>query len=418
MHRLCLDRPDACLIGDRLGAGPTALLLHAGGEKRAVWYPIMIDLERAGIGSVAFDQRGHGESGGSRDDRLVAFGDDAAAMIEDVAYPVVVGASLGGFAAMVALAKHEVQSEAAGLVLIDVVPNPDPARVRTFLGLEVGQNPNVEDVLRSVDLLCDAAASFDLPVLLVRAGCQSAISDDEVARLAELIPQLATASVPGAGHLIARDAPIELATLIRNFMRSDAVRDRRISRFVQKHGGNRIAHPGGTLAAHLARVADKLRAWGAEDTIIDAARLHAGYGTDGFAVAIASTSSRAEVVSVVGAASEALIDLYCVCDRKASYGSWATKTPVVVERDGCDTRPIAKDTCRALIEMTVANELDVMTHDAGLASHYGPALLAQFREWHELLRPAAVHAINSWASQAECRPTRTENNERAAHSRA
>ncbi|QNQ10857.1 alpha/beta fold hydrolase [Sphingomonas alpina] len=91
-----LIRPDAVLRFDQLGSGPAALLLHAGGERRRVWHKIMEPLAQCGFLTVAYDQRGHGESGGSLDAPLTAFGADTAAMIEHLISPVVVGASLGG----------------------------------------------------------------------------------------------------------------------------------------------------------------------------------------------------------------------------------------------------------------------------------------------------------------------------------
>lgn len=400
MKQLCLNRHDISLIGDSLGAGPTALLLHAGGENRAIWYPIMRDLEEAGLGSVAFDQRGHGQSGGSRDDSVIAFGDDAAAMIGQAVCPVVVGASLGGFAAMLALTKPDVQAKAAGLILVDVIPDPDPSRVRAFLDPRgMAGMPLVGDILSRADQFRAAAASLVLPVLLVRAGRSSAMDDDDIARLARLIPQLEAVSVADSDHLIAREAPGALAMLVRKFIGSDSVRERRIGHFVQKRGGDSIAHPGGTLAAHLSRVAEQLRHWAADAVVVDAARLHAAYGTAGFGPAIASTSDRALVMRIVGAASEALIHLYGLCDRKASYASWATDTPVVVDRHSGAIYPISGATRRALIALTVANELDVMAHDVRLADEFGRALLAQFGQWHPWLKPAVIRAIDTTAAE-------------------
>ncbi len=72
-----------------------------------------------------------------------------------------------------------------------------------------------------------AVACFTIPVLLVRSGREAAITDEDVARLSLLVPQLQTAIVPDAGHLIARDAPLALAGLIADFVYSDSVRVRR-----------------------------------------------------------------------------------------------------------------------------------------------------------------------------------------------
>ena len=100
-----LVRPDAILRFDRLGSGPPVLLLHAGGERRLVWHKVMAPLAQRGFLTIAYDQRGHGESGGSRDTPLPAFGADTVAMIEQLDSPLVVGSSLGGFAALSALAE-------------------------------------------------------------------------------------------------------------------------------------------------------------------------------------------------------------------------------------------------------------------------------------------------------------------------
>ncbi len=85
-----LIRAGTQLAGEKVGAGRSILLLHAGGETRDVWRPVMQDLARRGYASQAYDQRGHGESGGSTRDGFLAYGEDAEAMIEAMHRPVVV----------------------------------------------------------------------------------------------------------------------------------------------------------------------------------------------------------------------------------------------------------------------------------------------------------------------------------------
>jgi pimeloyl-ACP methyl ester carboxylesterase len=116
-NELVLARPGATLAGEGTGSGPEILLLHAGGETRAVWRPVMDVLSRRGYRSVAFDQRGHGESGGSAADGVTAYGEDAKAIISTMERPLVVGASLGGFALMLAL--EELEARVSGLVLVE-----------------------------------------------------------------------------------------------------------------------------------------------------------------------------------------------------------------------------------------------------------------------------------------------------------
>lgn len=222
-----LTRPDGELRFDHLGDGPDLLLLHAGGERRRVWRPVMEDLATRGYRATAYDQRGHGESVTEGDDALPALGADTAAMIDTLTRPVLVGASLGGFAALAALGDPATEAKAAGLVLVDVFPDPDPDRVRRFLApLGMANSPRVDDILNRRDELRAITRRLTLPILAVRAGERTGITDQESARFRELAPHAHIVTVPGAGHLIAREKPAELAALIAEFLGSDVVRIR------------------------------------------------------------------------------------------------------------------------------------------------------------------------------------------------
>src|SRR5437588_12383334 len=65
-----LSSGDAVLVGTEIGDGHSVMFLHAGGERRQVWDPVSKVLAQAGYRCVAFDQRGHGDSGGSHDDEF------------------------------------------------------------------------------------------------------------------------------------------------------------------------------------------------------------------------------------------------------------------------------------------------------------------------------------------------------------
>lgn len=211
-----IARPDAVLRGEEAGVGPTVLLLHAGGERRRVWTPVIGILVGAGFRCVAFDQRGHGDSDGSLL-ALAPCADDVAAML-DTEPPgcVVVGASLGALATLAALRDPAVRVRVAGLVLVDTVPNLDPHRVRRHLadiGV-LGAIPEfTDDTFALVPQLRQVTAELDLPVLLVRGGA-SPLTDDDVDGLLRLAPQTTVTRIPGAGHLVARDQPVALAEAI------------------------------------------------------------------------------------------------------------------------------------------------------------------------------------------------------------
>ena len=230
MITISLKRPDATLYGDSVGQGHEILLLHAGGERRRVWHPVMDYLANRGCRCVAYDQRGHGESDGGRHAPVTAFGEDTVQMISELRMPLVVGASLGGFAALLALANPSVERQVAGLVLVDVVPDPDPDRTRRFLApLGMDTSPLVEDILGRRDRLREIAASLKLPILAIRAGVRTEHPDSDADRFARLVPHAAFATVAGAGHLVARDKPAELAALLAAFVHSDSVRERQLN---------------------------------------------------------------------------------------------------------------------------------------------------------------------------------------------
>ncbi len=223
-----LARPDGSLWFDSLGNGPDVLLLHAGGERRQVWHPVMERIVERGCCAIAYDQRGHGESLGARAHLLSTYGEDTVDIIARLTMPIVVGASLGGFAALIALADPATAANVAGLVLVDVVPDPDPERTRRYLAPRgMDKSPLVADILGRRDHLREIVRGLSLPILVVRAGERTGISDIDADRLLELAPHARIVSVAGCGHLIAREKPIELAALLSDFQLSNAVLERR-----------------------------------------------------------------------------------------------------------------------------------------------------------------------------------------------
>ncbi|WP_433016133.1 alpha/beta fold hydrolase [Kribbella sp. CA-294648] len=216
MTEIRLDRGEVRLFGTASGAGPTVLLLHAGGEERGVWRPIADVLNRRGLRSVAYDLRGHGASSGeARALQLIA--EDVVAMIRHESAPVVVvGASLGGLAAIAALADPSAAPAVAGLILVDVVPIPDGPSVRAWLDGRGLRYPTdlVDDILAQGPALLATATDLTVPIMLVRAGPASPLTDADTDRFLAAVPALTITHIPTASHLIARDAPNQLANLI------------------------------------------------------------------------------------------------------------------------------------------------------------------------------------------------------------
>jgi len=63
--------------------------------------------------------------------------------------------------------------------------------------------------------LWDDLGAITVPVTLARGGDSPVVDDADVAELRRRLPQAKVVVVPGAGHSIQGDKPVELAGLIR-----------------------------------------------------------------------------------------------------------------------------------------------------------------------------------------------------------
>ncbi|WP_327140258.1 DUF6817 domain-containing protein [Nocardia sp. NBC_01327] len=165
--------------------------------------------------------------------------------------------------------------------------------------------------------------------------------------------------------------------------------------FLVGHGADRIPHPGGTLLAHLIRVADVLAGWDADENIQLAGLCHAAYGTDGFAQSLLELPERATLAALIGNQAEALVYFYGSCDRGFVYPRLATSPVLFRDRfTGADSRP-PTPAMSAFLEITAANELDVMAHNEALAAQHGAALHALFAGARQYLSPKAWEACDA-----------------------
>jgi hypothetical protein len=154
-------------------------------------------------------------------------------------------------------------------------------------------------------------------------------------------------------------------------------------------GAAGIAHPGGTLLAHLQRVQALLTEWGARPALRLAGLCHAWYSTDGFQPALGDPDRRAELTAITGAEAERLVYFYASCDRRFSYPQLAKRTGPFKDRF-TDTvlRPPLR-LRRDFAELTAANELDIVAVNQNLRAQHGPDLLRLFTSWQALLSDAA-----------------------------
>lgn len=250
--------------------GPPVLLLHGGGQTRHAWGGTTVALGRAGWHAVAVDLRGHGDSSWS----TVGYGndvfaDDIRAVARELGRPAIIGASLGGLAALIA-GGEEPRVDCSAMVLVDVSPSLERAgtdRIQAFMtarpegfgsleeaadavaayrrkpsrGVSSGLSKNLrllEDgryhwhwdptfmspapgKARGMDVerLNRAAASLQVPTLLVYGATSDVVSDASVEQFVRVVPWADLVRVDDAGHMVAGDQNDAFTDAIVTFLR-------------------------------------------------------------------------------------------------------------------------------------------------------------------------------------------------------
>jgi pimeloyl-ACP methyl ester carboxylesterase len=271
------------LVADMFGdTGPAVLLLHGGGQTRHSWRATAERLARSGSTAYALDQRGHGDSDWIEDGSY-AFADyaaDAQAVADALAArsgqrPVVIGASLGGIAALLAEgnAAKAGKSLFSALVLVDITPRvdlqgvakiqgfmrahaaegfgsiaqaadavaaylPHRPRPRSYDGLRKNLrldpdgrwrwhwDPRFLDGPRPVGALREeteaalvaAARRISVPALLVRGTSSELVTEAHVQEFLELVPHAEYMDVAGARHMVAGDRNDRFSAAILGFL--------------------------------------------------------------------------------------------------------------------------------------------------------------------------------------------------------
>ena len=250
---------------------PELVFLHGGGQNAHTWDTVLLALGRP---AVAIDLPGHGRSSW-RADRDYGPWKNTEAL--ELALPVlapeaqaVVGMSLGGATTIrLAVQRPDLVRKA---VIIDVTPQVnDPARQMTtaergsvaLIGgpptyesfeamaaatIALSPHRSPESVRRgvrhnarglpdgrwgwrydlfpgpaarpSVDftILWDDVSRIASPTLLVRGGLSKYVLDEDVAEMRRRLPRVQVEVVPGAGHAVQSDRPMELVRLLEQFV--------------------------------------------------------------------------------------------------------------------------------------------------------------------------------------------------------
>jgi len=144
--------------------------------------------------------------------------------------------------------------------------------------------------------------------------------------------------------------------------------------FLLARGALDIDHPGGTLLAHLQRTHDTLLRWGARPALRLAGLAHAAYGTDGFPQGLIGVDARPNLAGLIGSEAEEIVYAYGSCDRTFSYPTLTGGEPEFRDRFTGTVRRPDDQLLRDVVELTIANELDVLAHNEELRERHGDGL--------------------------------------------
>lgn len=156
---------------------------------------------------------------------------------------------------------------------------------------------------------------------------------------------------------------------------------------LQSLGAGDFQHLNGSLVEHLTGTEHVLKSWGASEVLATAGLFHAAYGTAGFDDNMVSLSQREKIANLIGEQAEALVYLYCSCERDYVFSQFAnqqgdqqTLSSKIVFRDrftGAEFH-LAKEQWVLFCELTTANELELVYASDSFKAQYGNELFELF----------------------------------------
>lgn len=159
-------------------------------------------------------------------------------------------------------------------------------------------------------------------------------------------------------------------------------------------GAANIEHLNGSLLEHLQATYRTLRVWQCDDATCLAGLFHAVYGTQQFERPMQTPSQRADVAEKIGEEVEYLVYCYCACDRDFFYPQIGRITsPVFRDRYTGDEFELTPERLKALCEITLANELDVVAKNPVILAEHFDWFVALFQRFEGIVKPEAYAAF-------------------------
>jgi pimeloyl-ACP methyl ester carboxylesterase len=260
------------------GSKQCILLAHGGGQTRHAWQSTAKQVAARGHYAVALDLRGHGDSDWAPDGdySIDAFANDLLLVSAQLASrPILIGASLGGIASMIAAGEID-RAAFSAVIFVDITPTMEPAGVEKviafmsdnlaegFESLEAAaatisnymphRKPpeNLDGLKKNLRLgrdgryrwhwdpafiqgtmrpsasrdpsrLCEAVKAIKVRQLLIRGKMSELVSENAVREYLNLVPHAGYVDVSDAGHMIAGDSNEVFTQAVLDFIQSTLV---------------------------------------------------------------------------------------------------------------------------------------------------------------------------------------------------
>ncbi|ODQ00577.1 DUF6817 domain-containing protein [Salinivibrio sp. SS2] len=167
-------------------------------------------------------------------------------------------------------------------------------------------------------------------------------------------------------------------------------------RALQQLGAGEFQHLNGSLESHLKGTAGILARWGSGELLQTAGLFHAAYGTAGFDEKMVSLEQRQEIAQVIGREEEALVYLYCSCDRDYVFPQFAQRTEIEFkDRFSGSFFKLESEMTRLFCELTVANELELVYSSNDFKLQHGAELWTLFQSMDSFLSDEARKSYRS-----------------------
>ena len=237
---------------------PALLFAHGFGQTRKAWRQTAGTLAMHGYGSLAYDARGHGESGRNEEAQAysgVQFTDDLIIVAGELPKPPVLVDitprwETRGFERILGFMTAHPQGFDSLDQAADAIASYLPHRTRRKTPGELRDvlragsdgrwrwhwDPRLIDELardseRHQDAIAQAARAVHCPVLLVSGGRSDLVSEETVEHFRNLVPHARHEHLPAATHMVAGDDNTAFTTVVLNYLAELSA----------------ACHPGGTI---------------------------------------------------------------------------------------------------------------------------------------------------------------------------